>query len=55
MGNFELVNLIKENEEKDGEEDERFTITMVPYFVSVFFFLNLFFVFLSRLRKRAWV
>lgn len=38
MGNFELVNLIKENEEKDGEEYERFTITMVPSFVCVFFF-----------------
>lgn len=45
MGNFELVNLIKENEEKDGEEDERFTITMVPYFVSVFFFFKFIFCF----------
>lgn len=46
MGNFELVNLIKENEEKDGEEDERFTITMVPSFVCFFFFFsNLVFVF----------
>lgn len=45
MGNFELVNLIKENEEKDGEEDERFTITMVPSFVCIYFFLNFFVLF----------